>query len=145
VRNSSRREGGGGKDGVEWIAEHVSTKRLDSDVGQYFDSFLHIRLWRLGMLKSIGLALASVGLALTVGLFGTTSCICLSFTNNGIHDSIPHLIPKLCHTALPMVLLSTHKNTRDHTDKASRGLSTDGYISHLPREILRMIFNFVFV
>ena len=82
------------------------------------------------MLKSIGLALASVGLALTVGLFGTTSCICLSFTNNGIHDSIPYLIPKLCHTALPMVLFSTHKNTRNHTDKDSRGLSTDGYVSH---------------
>lgn len=145
MRNSSRREGGGGKDGVEWTAEHVSTKRLDSDVGQYFDSFLHIWLWRLGMLKSIGLALASVGLAPTVGLFGTTSCICLSFTNNGIHDSIPYLIPKLSHTVLPMVLFSTHKNTRDHMDKASRGLSTDGYVSHLLREILRMIFDFVFV
>lgn len=105
MHSSSRREGDGGRHGMERIGENVSTKRWDVNVCQYNECgscevepydrawtwpFTHI-VMAFGDVEKHGLALGFVGFVHIVEVFGTTSCICLSITNNGINDSIPSL------------------------------------------------------
>jgi hypothetical protein len=71
-----------------WIFVNITTAFLGIEMYEWMRDWLSTQLlWRLGILKSIGLALGSV--YFMHGVFGaTTTCTCLSITNNGIHDSV---------------------------------------------------------
>ena len=105
MRSSSRRGRGGGEEGVEtmggdlcmsdgsWILVDITTVVLGIELHDWVQdwTFAHIRT-ALRISKSMALALGFIGFVHNVGVFWTTTtCTCLCFTNNGIHDSTPGL------------------------------------------------------
>ena len=95
MRSSSRRGRGGGEDiaegsgkGRRWIFVNTIAAvlgiKLHDRVQDWTSAHIVMALWDREK--------HGIGFVYTVGVSGTTTtCTCLGFTNNGIHDSTPSL------------------------------------------------------